>query len=188
VSESAGQVSASLEAVVEKYYDDLLKFIGKRCGSETVAEEIVQETWVRAKSAPVRIPENPRAYVFRIARNLLADHYRRNSIGPEPMGQLFTHSAWSSHKDDDVPGRIEIDQGPSQEDVAAAHQELRIISQTVETLPTKCRQVFLMYRGEELSMREISEKLDVSVKTVENHIRRAMLECRRSLQKAHSGN
>ncbi len=43
-----------------------------------------------------------------------------------------------------------------------------------------------MYRGEELSMREISEKLDVSVKTVENHIRRAMLECRRGLQQAHS--
>lgn len=124
---------------------------------------------------------------FELARNLLADHYRRNPVSPEPMGQLFTHSAWSSHRDDG-PGHIEIDLGPSQEDVAAAHQELRIISQTVEALPPKCRQVFLMYRGEELSMREISEKLDVSVKTVENHIRRAMLECRRSLYKAHSGN
>ncbi|KJE33915.1 hypothetical protein UF64_19365 [Thalassospira sp. HJ] len=175
-----------MEAVVEKYYDDLLQFIGKRCGSEAVAEEIVQETWVRAKSAPVRIPENPRAYVFRIARNLLTDHYRRNHNAPEPMGRLFYHPAWSS-EEDSGPGIVEIDQGPSQEDVAAAHQELRIISKTVETLPTKCRQVFLMYRGEELSMREISEKLDVSVKTVENHIRRAMLECRRSLHKAHSG-
>tara|TARA_A100001391_G_scaffold86965_1_gene57411 strand:+ start:203 stop:766 length:564 start_codon:yes stop_codon:yes gene_type:complete len=186
VSESAGQVSASLEAVVEKYYDELLTFIGKRCYSEAVAEEIVQETWVRAKSAPVRILENPRAYVFRIARNLLTDHYRRSHNAPEPTGRLFYHPAWSSDEENG-PGIIEIDQGPSQEDVAAAHQELRIISQTVETLPTKCRQVFLMYRGEELSMREISEKLDVSVKTVENHIRRAMLECRRSLQKAHSG-
>tara|TARA_B100000123_G_scaffold257595_1_gene221699 strand:- start:1150 stop:1710 length:561 start_codon:yes stop_codon:yes gene_type:complete len=186
VSEIAGQVSTSLELVVEKYYDDLLLFIGKRCGSDVVAEEIVQETWVRAKSAAETIPENPRAYVFRIARNLLADHYRRSHNSPETYGRLSHLSVRSSQKD--APGIVEIDQAPSQEDVAAAQQELRIISRAVETLPPKCRQVFLMYRGEELSMREISEKLDVSVKTVENHIRKAMLECRRSLQKAHADN
>lgn len=186
MSESAEQVSTSLELVVEKYYDDLLLFIGKRCGSEAVAEEIVQETWVRAKSAVVTVPENPRAYVFRIARNLLADHYRRSYNSSELFGRRLFPFARSSYAED-APEIVEIDQAPSQEAVAAAHQELRIIAQTVETLPTKCRQVFLMYRGEELSMREISEKLDVSVKTVENHIRKAMLECRRSLQKAHTG-
>jgi RNA polymerase sigma-70 factor (ECF subfamily) len=186
VSEIAGQVSASLELVVEKHYDDLLLFIGRRCGSDVVAEEIVQETWVRAKNAPVTIPENPRAYVFRIARNLLADHYRRHHNSPETFGRLTHLSVPSTHEG--LPGIVEIDQAPSQEDVAAAQQELRIISQTVEALPAKCRQVFLMYRGEELSMREISERLDVSVKTVENHIRKAMLECRRSLQKAHADN
>lgn len=186
MSETAGQVATSLEAVVEKYYDDLLSFVGKRCGSDAIAEEVVQEAWVRAKSASVSTPDNPRAYVFQMVRNLLADHYRRNANNIETFGWQNDQSIRSSYQNNSSE-IIEMDQAPSQEEVAVAHQELQIISRTVEALPPKCRQVFLMYRGDELSMREISEKLDVSVKTVENHIRRAMLECRRSLQEAHSG-
>ncbi|MDM7977524.1 RNA polymerase sigma factor (sigma-70 family) [Thalassospira sp. MBR-102] len=185
MSNSAGQAPATLASVVEDHYDDLMLFIGNRCGSRVVAEEIIQETWVRAKSASGIVPENPRAYVFRIARNLLTDHYRRNSNDREQVVLPFRHAS-STSIDGNTCEHVEIDRTASQEDVAAAQQELRIISRTVENLPMKCRQVFLMYRGEELSMREISEKLDVSVKTVENHIRRAMLECRRSLQQAHS--
>lgn len=179
MSKVKGQHFKSLSEVVEKYYDDLLAFISHKCGSRSLAEEVVQETWLRAYRTAALMPDNPRAYVYRMARNLLIDHHRRNilqenlkSIGHEGISDGATERFCS----------VKPETTSSQEDVFAAKQELQMIANAVDGLPSRCREVFLLYRGQELSMKEISAKLGISVKTVENHITRAMVECRSILQ------
>jgi len=171
----------SLAQVVEEYYDELLTFVVRRTGSRPLAEEIVHETWIRACITTVVMPGNPRAYVYRMASNLVVDHHRSHSVRKhvelsQPQDYESTEPDASSHLHD-----LAV---PSHEDMVSARQELALISDVVTRLPQKCRQVFLMYRGQELSMSEIAETLDISIRTVEDHVARAMVECRRCLQDA----
>jgi RNA polymerase sigma-70 factor (ECF subfamily) len=54
----------------------------------------------------------------------------------------------------------------------------KLINDTIESLPERCRQVFVMSRYEELKNKEIAEKLQISVKAVEANITRALSKIR----------
>jgi RNA polymerase sigma-70 factor (family 1) len=56
------------------------------------------------------------------------------------------------------------------------------LNATIEKLPEKCKEVFKLSRFEDLSNKEISEKLDISIKTVENHITKALRNLRTDLK------
>jgi len=58
------------------------------------------------------------------------------------------------------------------------------LNEAIETLPERCRIVFCMSRFEQLSYKEIAAKLDISVKTVENQISKA-LKTLKSLLRPH---
>ena len=75
------------------------------------------------------------------------------------------------------------------EDHAASAQQLlekedlqELINETIEGLPEKCRLVFTLCRLEHLSHKEIAEKLDISTKTVENQMTKALKVLREALQ------
>ena len=55
------------------------------------------------------------------------------------------------------------------------------ITQTLDSLPEKCRQIFVMSRYEELKYREIAEKLNISIKTVETQMSKALKAMRKNL-------
>jgi RNA polymerase sigma-70 factor (ECF subfamily) len=55
------------------------------------------------------------------------------------------------------------------------------VDSAINGLPEKCRIVFTLSRFEELSHREISEQLGISVKTVENHMSKALKILKRQL-------
>ena len=62
------------------------------------------------------------------------------------------------------------------------HKELvEQINAIVETLPKKCRKVYKLSRQEQLSHKEIAERLEISTKTVENHITNALRIIRATL-------
>lgn len=172
---------SNLARVVEEYYDELLGFVVRRTGSRPLAEEIVHETWIRASITRVVMPGNPRAYVYSMVRNLVIDHHRHHSVRQMVELSPVPHDENSEGENCAPQHDVAV---PSHEDMVSARQELALISDVVTRLPQKCRQVFLMYRGQELSMSEIAKTLDISVRTVENHIARAMVECRRCLQDA----
>ena len=168
----------SLAQAVEAYYEELRRFIHLRTGSRSLAEDVIQETWIRA--ARTDMPDNPRAYLYRMAGNLAVDHMRRN-------GARQKHEAGGSLDD---PARRDHWQNtvsspaPAPEDIAASRQELKILCDAIDELPTKCREVFLRYRARGLSMREVADELNLSPKTVENHIARALLHCRKRMREA----
>lgn len=163
----------SLSQAVETYYEELKQFIRKRTGSSSMAEDVVQETWLRANTSSTALPDNPRAYLYRMAGNLAVDHVRRRQT-------------WENV--DDVPSLEAVpDNAPNPLEAVISQKELAVLDAAVRELPDKCREVFLLYRGHGLTMREIADRLSISDKTVEKHIARAMVSCRARLKQVGRG-
>ncbi len=162
----------TLAEAVEAYYEELKAFVLRRTGSAALTADVLQDTWLKAALARPATPIlNQRAYLYRVAEHVAADHLRRGRAG-----------AWLA-LDEAVPETM-ADPAPDPERVTAARQELDILHEAVQELPEKCRAVFLLYRGRGMSMREIAEALGISEKTVEKHIAKAMVHCRRRLREA----
>ena len=160
----------TLAQAVEAYYEDLRRFVRRRTGSKSLADDVVQDTWVRASTSAAAMPKNARAYVFRMAGNLAIDHLKREAVRSDREAGIAT--------DQTVCNAL------SPETEVAARQELAILAAAVQELPARRRHIFILYRGQGLTMRQIAQRLGLSEKTVENQIARAVVHCRNRLKDA----
>lgn len=161
--------SADTMISVEIYREELITFVVRKTGSHTLASDIVQEAYLKfiGRTSAEHI-QNPRAFLYRIARNLIVDGQRHERIQDRYVtadGQV-----------EDVASRA-----PSMERVIAAKQEVAILKQAVLELPPRCREVFVMRKFDQLSQAEISNHLGISRNMVEKHLRKALLHCRARL-------
>ncbi|HEY3811924.1 MAG TPA: RNA polymerase sigma factor [Caulobacteraceae bacterium] len=112
---------------------------------------------------------NGRAYLYTIGRNLAFDAARRRKV-----------VAIESVPDPDV---LHIaDWQPSAESTVSAREELRLLQTALDQLPPRAREVFVLRRIEELSVKDIGVRLGLSVKTVEAHMTRALAALTDALQ------
>jgi len=82
---------AELVRIYREHTAPLYAFVSRRVGGDrTLAEDIVQDAWLRAVAAWPRrgIPDRPRAWLMRVARNLLASHFRRQHPRPVDPAEL----------------------------------------------------------------------------------------------------
>lgn len=164
----------SLAEAVEFYYEELCRYVRRKTGSASLAEDIVQDTWLRASTRAAAMPENPRAYLYRMAGNLAIDHLRRREARAFEVADPERYT------------RIASD-APTPENEVAAREELAILEAAVRELPARRRQVFVLYRGHGMTMREIADRLGISQKTVEKQIARAMVHCRKRMRESGRG-
>ncbi len=126
-----------------------------------MAEELLQETLLRATRAAASDIRRPRAWLLRIALNTARDHARRRAVRP----QLELAS-------DVLDGH---GQGPNQE-------ESLFLKQIILSLPLPVRDVFVLSRFEGLTYAEIAERRGISVKTVEWRMTKALKLCAEMLR------
>jgi RNA polymerase sigma factor (sigma-70 family) len=165
---------ASFASLLESRYDELRRFALRRGGSPSLADDVLQDAWLRLSREPHTAVGNRLAYVYRVVANLVIDRQRQRA-------------AHERHVDGETPAENIQDGAPTPDQVVAGQQEYALLQAAIQALPPKCREVFLLYRGENLTMREIALRLAISPKTVENHIAQAMLACRRRLREAGHG-
>jgi RNA polymerase sigma-70 factor (ECF subfamily) len=160
VPDDHADTGRTLEEAFRSERRRLLRYLGRRAGSDQAAD-LVQEVFVRAVgSRQAGLLANPAAFLTRIARNLLIDRARRrqvNNIILFPFDEA----------------RDEVVQ-PEQDITVQASDLQRAYKQAIDRLPEKTRRVFLMSRAENLTYRQISEELGVTVATVEYHMMRAI--------------
>jgi len=146
----------------------LQKYLFWQVRSHDIAEELAQETYLRflkQYGTPQILDLN--AFLFTIAANLARDHLRSSK---RKQSRNF------------VPLDTEIaDSKPNTEDIIAKQCLEAQLQQAIASLPEKTREVFLLYRADELSYKQIAVQLAISERTVEYHLRQAMLHCRRCL-------
>jgi len=139
------------------------KMIGDSGTAEDIAQEVFVEVWKRRDQLDVTA--SLKGYLRRTAVNKTLNHIRSKKMDFEEE-EVMQH----------VPSA-----GASSQAQLEVMDLQEVINKTIEGLPEKCRIIFGMSRFEELSYREISEKLEISIKTVENQMSKALKVMRRSV-------
>lgn len=135
-----------------------------------LAEDIVQECfttlWEKiGQGFPI---SNRRAYLYMAVRNRSLDHLRRKGL---PTESLKPYDTYGIIEDDDAEERSAM--------------EARLWT-AIDSLPEKCRQVFLMSKRDGLRYEEIAEELGLSVNTVRNQISKALKVLKDGAKKIYS--
>ncbi len=159
------EASASAPSEVGRLFQSeapqLRRYFRSKTGDYEGAADLVQDAFVKMVEVPLADIRNPAAYLQRIARNLVADWFR---------------SRKGSSRSDHVPLE-ECDVA-----VTSHEEDLDLFERALAGLPPKTRTVFLMKRVEGRTYEEIGGRLAISVKTVEYHMKQAMLHISRFLE------
>jgi len=162
------QQALLLEEWSRRYRTALFRFFHRRMPAGADPEDLVQEVFVRlARRQDLADVQNVEGYLFQAAANILTD-WRRKQL---------THAA-SAHCELDEQLQ---DVGVSPERVLLGRESLRSLLAALAGLPERTRAVFMLYHFEGMSHTEISRRLSIAVRTVEDHIARANASLMRGL-------
>ena len=138
------------------YYPKLVRFAKEFVVLEEDAENITQDVftdlWERRDA--IDHIENVNAYLFRLVRNRCLDYLKH-----KVFEQKYAENVQASFE-------IELDRFDVS-DISEGNETERLVRDAINSLPKRCRDIFLLSRMKGLKYREISEKLGISVNTVE---------------------
>jgi RNA polymerase sigma factor (sigma-70 family) len=157
--------------VLERYYQELLNFCARTARSRDAAADLVQESYARVlavQRSGQPVPE-PRALLYRTVRNLQIDQYRRSEV----RGEADADEAAMALDELAAPPAFEPDTA------AASGQAVSAMLATIDALPLRCREAFILHKFDGLPHAEVAERMGISRKMVEQHIQLAMQACRR---------
>lgn len=124
--------------------------------SQDLVQEFLFHIWLKREEITIDVPL--RAYLFRSVHNRCLNLLKHNKIKDK-------------HRDDSLKQYREEVYENTDSETNELHQKIR---QTIDKLPPERRKIFIMHRYDELKYKEIAEKLDISIKTVENQIGKAL--------------
>ena len=172
LTDKAAAISAD-SALSERFAAPLLSYFLRRIRDRTEAEDLVQDVLLRViRARESGAIENPESYVFKVAANLLKDVRRREGRHPTLLSP--------SLEDDLLGERPEalVDER-SPERVLIGQMTLAGVLTALEELSEPTRNVFILFRLEQMKQKDIATLLGISQSTVEKHVMRAALHLTR---------
>ena len=159
---------SSFEELFRTYYAPLCSFAQKYVGDSDEAKDIIHYVFVRLwqKREEVDFSTSLKSYLFTSAHNRCLNHIRDRK-------KLVHYD--NPHQESELGEYLD-----SRDYLEASETEAKI-NRALDELPEKCREIFIMNRFDKLKYREIAEKLNISVKTVETQMSRALKTLREKL-------
>jgi RNA polymerase sigma-70 factor, ECF subfamily len=151
----------AFEQLFRAHYPALCGFANKLLGDSDMAEEIVQNIYVQLweKRDSIGIASSPKSYLFSACRNACLNHLNHLKVRNRFAGEV---QALPLEQAADAAASLEL-------------QELNLrLHTTIDQLPERCREVFVLSRFEGLKYDEIAERLAISPRTVEAQIGKAL--------------
>lgn len=158
--------AAALTGIYQKYWEPLFMAAFNILKDKAACEDIIQEIFIKLwnKRSEIEISVSLKAYLYASTRYEVYRQIRSGAIRESIFDDLYERLHSPSFY-----GSLE-------------HKELLAqISSIVDTLPEKCKEVYKLSREEHLSHKEIASLLNISTKTVENHLTKALRLLRTSL-------
>jgi len=157
----------SFTVLYNQYWSQVYNFSRLYLTSRDAAEEVVQEVFVKVWESRefIREDDNFKGLLFIITRNLIFNQSRKS------FNEDFYKITMLAAMEQSYDMEAEID----------AKNLREYIDQLIADLPPKRKLIFTMSRNENMSYKEIAEKLNISEKTVENQISSAIKYLKQNL-------
>lgn len=163
-----GDIGA-FEKLFHRFYPGMCSYAEKLVGQEAVAEEVVQDVFYNIwKNREVfRISSSLNSYMYRSVFNNAMMHLRKSRREILFEDNSFEPEGFASDPVEELEGS-EVNE---------------VINNTLENLPERTREIFMLNRFDGLRYKEIAAKLSISVKTVEANMGKALKALKTSLDK-----
>lgn len=159
----------AFDAIYEKYWKRLFYYAYRIFENKEVCEDVVQEVFVKLWS---RATENEihhlEAYLFKATKYQISNTIR-NLKKTTPLDDILPNLSLE----------IPIDKAYELKETTV------LIHRSVERLPDKCKEVYILSREQNLSNKHIALQMNISVRTVEAHLYKALKFIRRSLKEEY---
>lgn len=156
----------AFKVVYEEYFAKLTQFITRMSRDEDLAEEVVQRTMIKVweQRDKIILTTSLKSYLYKVSYNEYLMYLRKKSKFP--------------NIEDSVIEAIDELEEENDNDIL-----LDKIRKEIDNLPPKCREVFILSKVDGLKYKEIAEQLNISTKTIENHMTKAMRIIREAMLK-----
>ena len=156
-----------LESCYSAYHGWLAHWLQRRLGNAFDAADLMQDTFARLLAGAPAQPQTPalrapRAYLATVAKHLLINHLRRQSL----------EHAWLA-----TLAALPEQQVPSAQQQAEMLQALQAVDAMLDALKPKVRAVFIMAQIEGHTYADIAAKLGIGERSVKRYMAEALTEC-----------
>jgi RNA polymerase sigma-70 factor (ECF subfamily) len=157
----------SFESLFNAYCQKLINFSRRYVQEKDIAENIVQDVFVNLwiNRSNLDYTKSIKSYLFTAAKNNSYKHLRH----------LNVERSYSISKSQDT-----VEQNP-QVDIET-NERSKLVNHEIEKLPDKCREIFVMSKFDKFKYSEIADILDISIKTVETQMGRALKKLKENLK------
>lgn len=150
------------------YYNELCTYAHSLAKDHDLAEDIVQNVMINIwnKKPDLNIKTSIKSYLYRSVYNHFVNTYRQKQKELNYVDQMKAKALtyFADEKSDVIEKKI------------------KIVQAEIEKLPPKCKEAFLLNKINGLKYKEVAEELDVTVKTVEAHIHKALVRIKKRLE------
>lgn len=158
---------SALRHIFDQQYEPVCRVIFRFVQDPGLSEDLAQEVFVRfwQKRNDIQVDSNLPAYLRRMAANEALAYLRKKT----------------RYQADELPVHLPGQQAAPADEAYQATELAQRITQAVNSLPPRCRAVFQLSRFEERTYQEIADELEISIKTVENQMGKALKIMREKL-------
>lgn len=156
--------------IYDSYIDKIYRFVFLKVSSSEIAEDLTSETFLRGWKAFEKNPdsiENPQAFLYQIARNMIADFYRDNKNNTPIISAEYV--------------QIE-DPNSNTEKRAELNSDMATIRQALVTLKDDYQNVIIWHYLDELPIQEVAGLLGKSEKNTRVMLHRALKSLKNQLK------
>jgi len=147
------------------YFDSIRNYIYFRCTDEALATDIAQEAFMKIWEKKIEFDEKMvKGLLYKMAKDIWVSQYRKQQVRNDYQLQYISHGETSTPE-------TELEYSELNEKY----------EKTLNILPENQREVFVMSRMENLTYKEISERLDISVRAIEKRMGIALKTLRKEL-------
>lgn len=160
------------ELFYKKYYRPLLTMAYRYVENTEIAEEIVHDVFITIwnKAGQLNIQSSMKSYLFRSIVNSSLNHIKKEKK------QLEKQSAYKIAQERDL-------ENGTDETNEADEALLKGLEDALALLPEKCKQVMYLSRFGKLKQQDIADQMEISIKTVKNHLTYGFKKLREHIEK-----
>ncbi|MEX9216186.1 RNA polymerase sigma factor [Providencia rettgeri] len=153
---------SELQRLFARHSSSLCRYLNMYLIDHNLSMDITQESFARmAELMKTSTIQDFDAYLYRIAKNLIVDHFR---LQKKQQLMAISDQQWQ-----EIPSRVK-----GIEATVIHDQQLAQIQKIIQSLPPRTQEIFRLHREEGLAQTEVAQRLNISLSTVEKHLANAL--------------